>query len=330
MLFSHGVFSPEFITDPRVQPTLHAAVLGAEDVIRPSHILAAALQHGGDTVARTLTQALQAGRSLGELQESLPCLDGAAGGPTTVGREAFAPHTVWALEEFDAIFQGSGGVLAETALELLLFCTLTHLDEADRRAAAALDAEKAARLFRDLVTRAMGPHPGHAPPAPEQPAGAPGSEDEQPTLLPPRLAYSEDLTYQIRRAPPLELFPFDDEPVFEALFDAITRALHRRQGNHVLLTGERGVGKNTILAELARRAAAGRIPFLASSRFLRVDCRYVPPTRAASDWSPSSLTSPTAPISWSVSTASPRCCAASEPKKTWRFSWPAPPTRAAA
>src|SRR5262249_54562811 len=70
---------------------------------------------------------------------------------------------------------------------------------------------------------------------------------------------------------------FDREPAYEQLFEAVARILHRRQANHVLLSGERGVGKSTLLAELARRAAAGRVPFLAGRRFLHVDCRDSPP-----------------------------------------------------
>ena len=50
--------------------------------------------------------------------------------------------------------------------------------------------------------------------------------------------------------------------------------LHRRQ--HVLLVGERGVGKNTLVTELARRGVIGKIPFLQHKRVLAVDCRYVP------------------------------------------------------
>src|SRR5262249_54242697 len=48
-----------------------------------------------------------------------------------------------------------------------------------------------------------------------------------------------------------------------------------RTNNHVVITGQRGVGTTTLVKELARRAAAGEIPFLGRKRFLLVDCRNV-------------------------------------------------------
>ncbi|MCC7423425.1 MAG: hypothetical protein IT428_24375, partial [Planctomycetaceae bacterium] len=60
-------------------------------------------------------------------------------------------------------------------------------------------------------------------------------------------------------------------------FDRLARALYRRTDNHVLITGHKGVGKTTLVFELARRAAAGRISFLSNRRFLWLDARHVGP-----------------------------------------------------
>src|ERR1043165_8863198 len=37
-------------------------------------------------------------------------------------------------------------------------------------------------------------------------------------------------------------------------FDILSRALYRRTNNHVLITGDKGVGKTTVVRELALRA----------------------------------------------------------------------------
>jgi ATP-dependent Clp protease ATP-binding subunit ClpC len=99
-----------------------------------------------------------------------------------------------------------------------------------------------------------------------------------PLLLPPQIAASEDLTWHARQASPSSS-PFDDDPTAERLFDALARALHRRQYPNVLLVGDRGVGKSAIIAELARRAASHG-GFLSAKRFLSVDCRYLVPDEA--------------------------------------------------
>jgi ATP-dependent Clp protease ATP-binding subunit ClpA len=89
--------------------------------------------------------------------------------------------------------------------------------------------------------------------------------------LPVGLLPSEDLTYRARTEdlkPALHLDPY---------FDTMTRALYRRKNNHVLVTGLRGVGKTTLVRELARKAAAGDIDFLKRKRFILVDCAAIAP-----------------------------------------------------
>ena len=92
---------------------------------------------------------------------------------------------------------------------------------------------------------------------------------ETPFRLPGDLLPAEDLTYLARTegiAPAAHLDEYVDE---------VVRALFRRSNNHVLITGHSGVGRTTVVREVARRAAAGEIAFLRNRRFLRVDCRDV-------------------------------------------------------
>lgn len=67
---------------------------------------------------------------------------------------------------------------------------------------------------------------------------------------------------------------FDD-----SLLQQLSRGLFR-SSRHVMLVGERGVGKTTLLFELARQAAAGRLPHLADKQLLHVDCQQIPATDA--------------------------------------------------
>jgi ATP-dependent Clp protease ATP-binding subunit ClpC len=87
--------------------------------------------------------------------------------------------------------------------------------------------------------------------------------------LPGGLLPSEDLTYRLRTAGLPSALHVD--PYLETM----TRALFRRENNHLLVTGFRGVGKTALIQELARRAGSGEIEFLARKRFLWVDCATV-------------------------------------------------------
>jgi ATP-dependent Clp protease ATP-binding subunit ClpA len=89
--------------------------------------------------------------------------------------------------------------------------------------------------------------------------------------LPAGLLPSEDLTYQANTGNMTAALHLD------AYFENMMKALYRRRNNNLLITGLRGVGKTTLVWELARRSAAGNIPFLKRKRFLWVDCTGVAP-----------------------------------------------------
>jgi ATP-dependent Clp protease ATP-binding subunit ClpA len=276
MIFHHDFFSPELIADAPLRQVLCTAVERGHRPVQPADIVAAAIQHGREDILRTLSQVLPPGVALEEILHAIEADRAPSGGrqDERLSRQSFAPPLLQALDEFQAILRGSGGVLDPVALQLLLFCVLGPMEEQQRRRLRPLDVQRAATLFREQVAQVM------EPPSPDSRKSSPLQEPppsaDDPFRLPPQLASSEDLTQQARSATDDLPFPFDGEPAYDRLFDSIARVLHRRRVNHVLLTGERGVGKTTILSELARRAVVGRMPFLGNRRFIRVDCRYIP------------------------------------------------------
>lgn len=93
--------------------------------------------------------------------------------------------------------------------------------------------------------------------------------------LPRSVLAAEDLTHAARSG------KIEAAVGLDSIFDPILRALYRKNNGNVLLCGERGVGKTTVLRELARRAAAGKIQFLERKRLVRVDCAHVDPRESA-------------------------------------------------
>ena len=220
----------------------------------------------------TLARALRPGCTMEELlavaneRESAATKDGRA----ERRREDFTAESLAALEEFQEVAVAGGERLRGVALELLLGCVLKRLGPSERSTWRMLDVERALELLREQVGQAMQAEDGEAT---DEASFSP----DEPFRLPAELAPSADLTFQARAAAAGDAFPFDGDPQYERLFEQIARALHRRGAHHVLLSGERGVGKTTVLAELARRAAVGDVPFLQEARFVLADCRYTAP-----------------------------------------------------
>jgi hypothetical protein len=279
MLFQDGIFNPGGAGDARVRAALAAAAGRPQAVLGVSGLLAGVVRHGGDGVAEALGQALPPGRPLGELLASLegaPAPAGSPAAPAPRTRDSFTPAALEALDSFEAELARAGGTLDGVGAEVLLLCLLPRAgDEGRGEALTGLDLERAVGLLfrrvvggldlRPLVEKVFSGAPGGG-------EDGPGGEGER-FPLPPEAGAAEDLTRMAREAAGEGPFPFDGEAPFERLFEDLTRALHRRQARHVLLAGERGVAKGTLVAELARRAAAGAIPSLRDRHFLRADCR---------------------------------------------------------
>lgn len=105
---------------------------------------------------------------------------------------------------------------------------------------------------------------------------------ESPFDLPAALLPSEDLTYLAQMQGLSASISVGEHgqmisDTTQYAREEILQALHRREHNHVLITGESGVGKTTLVRDLAQRAAHGQIPALKQRRFIWVDCRDLSP-----------------------------------------------------
>jgi len=283
MLFNGDVFSPELVSDSRVRSVLTAMAEQANARISPGDVLAAAIGQGDAEVLNALSAAIRSGhtpRDVAALADGCGSPEGPAVGAELVRRRAsFTPQALAALEEFDQLMLEDKPRANDAGLETLLICVLKHMDRRERRRWAALNVERAvAALAKRIEGNAETMvHGAQATGEKRNMEGNEGSEKRDRFLLPPEVGLSHDLTHDAKVGDMPAPAPFDGEPHFEALFDMVVRVLHRRRCNHVLLVGERGVGKNTVLSELARRAAMGTIPFLQDRNFLLVDCRYIAP-----------------------------------------------------
>lgn len=81
----------------------------------------------------------------------------------------------------------------------------------------------------------------------------------------------ENLSQQTDRCRTVEI------ETVRSVFDRLARSLHSAARPHVLITGERGVGKTTLVKGFAHHATTGRYPFLANHQFLWIDCQNVGP-----------------------------------------------------
>lgn len=281
ILFDPGVFQAELVADPRVRRTLLAALGGTGETIGASDLLAGVVRGSDAQVMETLARALRPGYAMEDLLAAADGHRAAADGDGKPERrrESFAPEALAALEEFQEVVGAGGDRLRGVALELLLGCVLKRLGPRERNTWRMLDTDRALELLREQVGRALGSQAGRNREPNDAGDGVEGVSfsPSEPFRLPGELAPSEDLTFQAGAAAGGDVSPFDGDPQYERLFGQIARALCRRGAHHVLLGGERGVGKVTVLAELARRGACGRVPFLRDKRFVLADCRYTAP-----------------------------------------------------
>jgi hypothetical protein len=249
VFFVQNRFCPETIADARLRTALCATSAFTNTArVGTGDLLCGALWGGDRLVRDTLILALEAGASLSD----------PAAPPSRCpsrSRDEFSPTALAALDATERFYAGAPTRARAAALDLLLFHACAQPEGEIEKALRGLNCERAALLFQTRVQQAIG-----------------GDEFR----LSPEIAPSVDLSHRLRTQEMAEGYPFDGEPSYQPLFEAMTRVLHRRQTRHVLLVGERGVGKTTIVAELARRSAMGKSTFLADRRFVTV--------RAKSHW----------------------------------------------
>ncbi len=275
MPFQNGFFVPQLVTDPRARAILLGVAPGG-GVINPSDFLMSALRLNDTRIKSVMRGAVQSG-SLEEMIEGFPITELPADPITKKSRQHFSPEALRALDEFAAVLRGSGGLLNPVAPELLLHFVLVHMEPSGRESLANLDIGKAAGLFREAVGLAMTAASAPELEKPTTPTADCPEMPGEPILLPRAIAPSEDLTWRARQSVGDKTLTFKNELMYQEIFENMARGMHRRQDPHVLLTGERGVGKAAVVAEFARLAAGGHIPFLSACHFLMADGRHIPP-----------------------------------------------------
>jgi ATP-dependent Clp protease ATP-binding subunit ClpC len=269
MPFRNGHLAPETVADQRTQRALAEIMIESGDVVRGIDLVLAGLKTGDEHIHAIFGQAMRQGTIptlIAALQRPL-----ATRGGTPLSRDDFAANALRALDEFGAVLRGGSGVLDSVALELFFYFVLTHLSSDEVAALPGLDVSAAAQLFRNQVAAVMDPRGNPTSADFQRPTG------DAPFRLPIQIAPSDDLTWQARQAETRPEYPFDSVPLYDRVFDGLSRALHRRTQPHALLVGDRGVGKLALVSEFARRAAVGQLPYLADCQFIRIDGRHISP-----------------------------------------------------
>ena len=255
MLFPQGVFAPELVADPAPRRPGRGRRPGR----RPhpaGDFLAAGTALGIPASSPSFSRPCGPVGHLEELAAALSARRMAGRGPaprTPPGVHAAGPAATGRVRRRAA--RQLAAVLDGVALDLLLHFMLAHLTDAERPGT------------RPRWTRAAPPRcSATRPPAPIDPRAAAGpgrpATARRRTPLPPAAAAGRlrgpypsgthgprPCRVPLRRRAPVRAAVRRPRP------RAAPPPLH-----HVLLAGERGVGKSTLVAELARRAAAGADP----------------------------------------------------------------------
>lgn len=157
MMFENEILSLESIQDLLTKTVLQRASQRAQTVVRPSDILAAAIDCEDPRVIGTLTQALDRGCTHADLKEIIEVYNSSQTGihrSHLLRREDFSSHTLEALDQFNNEIQTNQQYLQDHMVELLLACILAHLDDEDKEYLTLLHIERGITLFRNQLQQA--------------------------------------------------------------------------------------------------------------------------------------------------------------------------------
>ncbi len=257
-MLSKNQFHAEEVADPVVQQAVQAAVDRAGDCIGTDDLLAAALLQADEPLQQLLMPAMVPPARIDDLLAL--AVEKAVGLPRGGSRVEYrltpeASQAWKAYRTWESLRPEGGG------LATFLLCVLAHMPPEEQKGWPAFHIEKAVACLEQSLAEVI------------------PFQDATTRTLPGELAWAEDLTQQASQVRSDHVSPFDGEPDYDRLFEDLSRALHRTNG-HALLVGERGVGQTAILSELARRAAADKLPALQGKRFLWIDARHTPPEQS--------------------------------------------------
>src|SRR5688500_8596457 len=153
MLFESGSLDPERLRNERTRKVLWGAIDRAQDQLRASDLLAAAIASADPKILAILAQALPPGSSPSELLETIDVYSPARTTPADFdgARARISAQALAALDEFDAALINGPVGTDRVALELLTSCVLAHLEEPDREYLSAFNAEQAVAQLRERI-----------------------------------------------------------------------------------------------------------------------------------------------------------------------------------
>jgi ATP-dependent Clp protease ATP-binding subunit ClpA len=286
-----------FRSDPQLARCWQTAQAISDGQVAPDDLIQAALLLDDDEIKGLIEASLATGQQFSEVETLLSRLDPGVSESTT-GEKSCSPATQETLHEFQRARADLKLEASSAQLQLLCACALSRLSTDFRERWRCVDWNRAVDAFRKsiavtAVASAFGNallegiqkvasetelgqqsgngqshHQGQAERPADAAAKAPDASLAQGMF--------EDITARLKQGTGLKSTPFDDDPAFGLFFDQLARVLFRDRTRHVLLVAERGVGQGLVIAEFARRMAAGSFPFLKDCRVLCTNVRHTP------------------------------------------------------